>query len=204
MAHRRRRRPCRDARISGPQDPLLHRAPLVPQSGYVAPSHLLVAAAQLGIRSHSRSHRGRHRRVDIRQSDWSGAAIVGAAAGYFGGGILWAVLGVVGGDVLEVDFDLSDDKGKVHQSMLWVINRDWNFELYDIETITLTHQRSRPILLQFSGTHTTHISFADGNLMRIGRFPTEQEALDVGAAVSDFVGVQLDRAPEDRPRRGRR
>ena len=138
------------------------------------------------------------------QSDPLGAAIIGAAAGYFGGGILWAILGVVGGDVLEVDFDLSEDIGKVHQSILWMVNRHWNFELYDIETITLTHQRSRPMLLQFSGTHTANIAFADGNLMRIGRFPTEQEALDVGVAVSEFVGVQLERAADDRPRRGRR
>ncbi len=138
------------------------------------------------------------------QSDWTGAAIIGAAAGYFGGGILWAILGVIGGDVLEVDFDLSDDVGNVHQSILWLVNRDWSFDLYDIETITMAHTRSRPLLLQFSGTHTANIAFADGTRMRIGRFPTEQEALDVGQAVSDFVGVQLERPPVDSPRRGRR
>ena len=134
-----------------------------------------------------------------------GAAILGAAAGYFGGGILWAILGVIGGDVLEVDFDLSDDIARVHQSMLWVVKRDWTFDLYDVETITMTQQRSRPLLLQFSGSHSTHIAFADGNLMRIGRFPTHQEALDVGNAVSDFIGVQLEQPDEDaRRRRGRR
>ena len=204
MAHRRRRRPAETPESAAPktrssivrlsfpnQDTLRLRTFWSPLPNWAYGAIPAAIAAVIAV-------------LTFGQSDWSGAAIVGAAAGYFGGGILWAVLGVVGGDVLEVDFDLSDDKGKVHQSMLWVINRDWNFELYDIETITLTHQRSRPILLQFSGTHTTHISFADGNLMRIGRFPTEQEALDVGAAVSDFVGVQLDRAPEDRPRRGRR
>ena len=138
-------------------------------------------------------------------SDPLGAAVVGAAAGYLGGGILWAILGVVGGDVLEVDFDLEDDVGRVHQSMLWVVNREWSFELYDIETITMKQQRSRPLLLQFSGSHSAHIAFADGRLMRIGRFPTHQEALDVGTAVSDFVGVQLTQPDEDESRRrGRR
>lgn len=136
-------------------------------------------------------------------SDPWGAAMIGAAAGYFGGGILWAILGVVGGDVLEVDFDLSDDMARVHQSMLWVVNRDWSFELYDVETITMKQQRARPILLQFSGSHSAHIQFADGNLMRIGRFPTEAEALDVGVAVSDFIGVQLEQPDAKRNRRGR-
>ncbi|MYJ92428.1 MAG: hypothetical protein F4038_05205 [Chloroflexi bacterium] len=138
-------------------------------------------------------------------SDPLGAAIIGAAAGYFGGGILWAILGVIGGDVLEVDFDLEEDIARVHQSMLWVVNREWSFELYDVETITMTQQRSRPLLLQFSGSHSAHISFADGQMMRIGRFPTHQEALDVGNAVSDFIGVKLEQPDEERNRRrGRR
>ena len=137
-------------------------------------------------------------------SDPIGVIMIGAAAGYFGGGILWAILGVVGGDVLEVDFDLSEDMARVHQSMLWVVNRDWSFELYDVETITMKEQRARPLLLQFSGSHSAHIAFADGNLMRIGRFPTEAEALDVGNAVSDFIGVQLERPDAENRRRGRR
>ena len=134
-------------------------------------------------------------------SDPLGAAIIGAAAGYFGGGILWAILGVIGGDVLEVDFDLQDDLARVRQSILWVVNRQWNFDLYDVETITMTQQRSRPLLLQFSGSHSAHIAFADGQMMRIGRFPTHQEALDVGTAVSDFIGVQLEQPDEDNKRR---
>ncbi len=141
--------------------------------------------------------------VGFGGSDPLGAAIIGAAAGYFGGGILWAILGVVGGDVLEIDFDLQDDTARVRQSVLWVVNRQWSFDLYDVETITMTHQRSRPLLLQFSGSHSAHIAFADGQLMRIGRFPTEQEALDIGTAVSDFIGVQLDRPEANRSRRGR-
>ena len=134
-------------------------------------------------------------------SDPLGAAVIGAAAGYFGGGILWAVLGVIGGDVLEVDFDLQDDTAGVRQSMLWVVNRQWSFDLYDVEIITMKQQRARPLLLQFSGAHSVHISFADGQLMRIGRFPTHQEALDIGTAVSDFIGVQLEQPDEDGNRR---
>ncbi len=137
-------------------------------------------------------------------SDPLGAAIIGAAAGYFGGGILWAILGVIGGDVLEVDFDLQDDVARVRQSMLWIVNREWSAELYDVETIALGHQPARLLLLQFSGTHTTHIRFADGQQLRIGRFSTEPEAIEVGTAVSDFIGVQLERPPADGKRRGRR
>lgn len=129
--------------------------------------------------------------------DWLGAAVIGLAAGYFGGGILWAILGVVGGDVLEIDFDLSDDIARVHQSVLWVINRDWDFDLYDVESITMSEKRARPLLLQFGGSHSAHITFADGRQLRIGRFPTHQEALDLGRNVSEFIGVQLEQPDED-------
>ncbi len=132
-----------------------------------------------------------------------GVAIIGLAAGYFGGGILWAILGVVGGDVLEIDFDLSDDMARVRQSILWVINRNWMFDLYEIEAITMTEKRARPLLLQFGGSHSAHIAFAEGDTMRIGRFPTHQEALDLGRAVSDFVGVELEQPQDEGSRRGR-
>ncbi len=129
--------------------------------------------------------------------DWLGAAVIGLAAGYFGGGIIWAILGVVGGDVLEIDFDLSDDIARVHQSILWAFNRDWDFDLYDVETVTMTEKRARPMLLQFGGSHSAHLAFSDGRQMRIGRFPTHQEALDLGSAVADFIGVQLERSERD-------
>ncbi|MXX31761.1 MAG: hypothetical protein F4Z51_05900 [Chloroflexi bacterium] len=135
--------------------------------------------------------------------DWLGAAVIGLAAGYFGGGILWAILGVVGGDVLEIDFNLSDDIARVHQSILWVVNRDWEFDLYDVESVTMSEKRARPLMLQFGGSHSAHLAFADGRTMRIGRFPTHQEALDLARAVSDFVGVELERPEEDKRRRER-
>ena len=47
------------------------------------------------------------------------ALIVGGGIGYFGGGLTWAILGVVGADVLEIEFDLADDSGRVRQSLLW-------------------------------------------------------------------------------------
>ncbi len=133
-----------------------------------------------------------------------GAAIIGLVAGYFGGGVLWAILGVVGGDVLEIDFDLSDDIARVRQSILWLIRRQWDFDLYDVEAITMTERRTRPLLLQFGGSHSAHLAFADGNRMRIARFPTHQETLDLARAVSDFIGVELQRDQADDGRRGRR
>ena len=134
-------------------------------------------------------------------SDATGAAIIGAAAGYFGGGILWAVLGVIGGDVLELDFDLQDDIARMRRSILWVPAPDVQFELYDVETISLTQQKSRPLLLQFSGSHSVYLALADGGEIRIGKVPTEAEALEVGGAVSDFIGVELQRPADDSRRR---
>lgn len=135
-------------------------------------------------------------------ADPTGAAIIGAAAGYFGGGLLWAVLGVLGGDMLEIDFDLQDDIARVRRSVLWIPAPDMHFELYDVETITLRQQRSRPLLLQFSGSHSVYLVLAEGGDLRIGRVPTETEALEVGSAVSEFIGVELEQPVDER--RGRR
>ncbi len=137
-------------------------------------------------------------------SDPVGAMVIGAAGGYFGGGILWAVIGVIGGDVLEIDFNLQDDSAYVHQSLLWTFSRNWQVELYDVETVTMTQQRSRPFLLQFSGSHSAYVSLADGREIRIGRFPTEQEAVDVATTVSDFIGVELEWAESSGRRRDSR
>ncbi len=120
-----------------------------------------------------------------------GAMIVGLAVGYFGGGILWAVLGVVGGDVLELDFDLQGDLARVRKSLLWVSAPDASIELYDIETVTIQRQPPRFLLLRFSSTFTVHLVFADGGTLRIGRVTTEAEALEIGTTVSDFIGIEL-------------
>ena len=68
--------------------------------------------------------------------------LLGGAVGYFGGGIVWAILGAMGGDVLHIEFDLKDDRARVHQSMLWVYERDWDFELDTVEAA----QHLRPTL----------------------------------------------------------
>ena len=140
----------------------------------------------------------------IGGADPAGAAVIGAVAGYFGGGIIWAILGVVGGDVLEVDFDLADDIAQVRQSLVWAINRSWSFELYEVETVQLTQKRARPLLLQLNGSHSAHLALADGQTLRIGRFPTEQEAVDLANAVSEFIGVEIERPDDGRSRRAQR
>ncbi len=192
MSQRRRRRPARSddqqpktrssiAKLSFPDSDTLHlRTFWSPLPNWTYGAIPGVAGAIIAV-------------LLMGTNDLIGALLLGAAAGYFGGGILWAILGVVGGDVLEIDFDLNADVGRVHQSMLWVINRDWSFELYDVETVLITRQRSRPILLQFSGSYSNYLNFADGAQLRIGRFPTERESLDVADAVSNFIGVQLER-----------
>ena len=49
----------------------------------------------------------------------------------------------MGGDVLHVEFDLKDDRARVHQSMLWVYERDWDFELDTVERVNIS-VRARP------------------------------------------------------------
>ena len=130
---------------------------------------------------------------------WSGGdtftgLIIGGGVGYFGGGIAWAILGAVGGDVLEIDFDLSGDVGRVQQALLWSYRRQWQFELYDLEGIEIRERRGRAILLQFGSVHTAHLQFADAAEipdLRVARVHTDREIAAIGNAISDFLGVPL-------------
>ena len=118
--------------------------------------------------------------------------LIGAAIGYFGGGILWALLGAVGGDVLVVEFDLKDDRARVHQSMLWLYQRDWEFELDAVEQLKVRVRRARPILLLFTSSFTNVIELEGGSQLSIGRFPTDGEALSAAREVAEFLGCRLD------------
>ena len=124
--------------------------------------------------------------------------LIGGALGYFGGGILWAVLGAVGGDVQQIEFDLKDDRARVHQSMLWLYQRDWEFELETVERLRIRVRRARPILLVFTSTFTNVLEFEDGERLAVGRLPTDGEALSVANELSEFLGCGLDRTELDR------
>ncbi len=124
--------------------------------------------------------------------------LLGGAVGYFGGGIIWAVLGAMGGDVLHVEFDLKDDRARVHQSMLWVYERDWDFELDTVERVNISVRRARPILLNFTSTFTNVLELEGGTRLKIGRFPTDREALSVAVELSEFLGCELDRTELDK------
>ncbi len=118
--------------------------------------------------------------------------LLGAAIGYFGGGILWALLGAVGGDALVVEFDLKDDRARVHQSMLWLYQRDWEFELDEVEQLKINVRRSRPLLLMFTSSFTNVLELNRGGRLAIGRFPTDGEALSAAEEIADFLGCSLD------------
>ena len=118
--------------------------------------------------------------------------LIGAAIGYFGGGILWALLGAVGGDVLVVEFDLKDDRARVHQSMLWLYQRDWEFELDAVDQLKVRVRRARPILLLFTSSFTNVIELEGGSQLSIGRFPTDGEALSAAREIAEFLGCRLD------------
>lgn len=118
--------------------------------------------------------------------------LIGAAIGYFAGGILWALLGAVGGDVLQIEFDLKDDRARVHQSMLWLYQRDWEFELDSVEQLRINVRRARPILLLFTSSFTNVLELDGGSRLSIGRFPTDGEALSAAEEIADFLGCSLD------------
>ncbi len=118
--------------------------------------------------------------------------LIGAAIGYFGGGILWAILGAVGGDVLVVEFDLKDDRARVHQSMLWLYQRDWEFELDTVERLTIRVRRARPILLLFNSSFTNVLELEGGGRLSLGRLPTDGEAISAADEISEFLGCPLD------------
>lgn len=121
------------------------------------------------------------------------AAIIAGAIGYFAGGIAWALLGAVGGDLLEIEFDLAEDVGRVRQSMLWAYRREWQFELYDVREIIVNERRGRALLLQFGSTFTAQLLFQNEDTLRFGRFHTEREVDAVSDSVGDFLGVPLRR-----------
>lgn len=124
--------------------------------------------------------------------------LLGAAIGYFGGGILWALLGAVGGDALVVEFDLKDDRGRVHQSMLWLYQRNWQFELEEVEQLRIRVRRARPLLLMFTSSFTNVLELDGGGKLSVGRFPTEGEALSAAEEIADFLGCSLDRSELER------
>ena len=124
--------------------------------------------------------------------------LLGAAIGYFGGGILWALLGAVGGDALVIEFDLKDDRGRVHQSMLWLYQRNWQFELEEVDQLRIRVRRARPLLLMFTGSFTNVLELEGGRTLSVGRFPTENEAVSVADELSDFLGCPLDRSELER------
>ena len=128
---------------------------------------------------------------------WDGAPltalIIGGGVGYFGGGLIWAILGVVGADSLAIDFNLAEDRGRVRQSLLWAYSRNWEFDLYDLEGIELRERRGRAILLQFGSQHTAHFQFANDSELRFARVHTEREIDAIGQSAADFLGVPLHR-----------
>lgn len=125
-------------------------------------------------------------------------ALIGGAVGYFGGGVIWAVLGAVGGDLLLIEFDLKDDRARVHQSMLWLYQREFEVDIDAINQISIHVRRARPILLLFTSSFTAVLKLEGGEQLSIGRFPTEGEVLTLANEVSDFLGCDLDRTALER------
>jgi len=118
-----------------------------------------------------------------------GFAVIGA---YAGGAILWAVLGAMGGDRLEVLFDGDSETATVTQRLLWRWGRTWQFDLDDVERVYVWKKRS---LLSFrlNDTHHAAIGFYDRPPLALGTYHTDQEVMAAALPVGSFVGVPVRR-----------
>ena len=119
---------------------------------------------------------------------------IAAVAGYFVGALFWAIAGVAGGDVLEARFDLNSNDATIHQRLLWTWQRDWTFDLDEAEALHLVVHRGR-FLFRMTTAHSLLLAFDERAPLRLGRYPTEDEARTVGATVADFLGVPIRDGP---------
>ncbi|PZC47707.1 MAG: hypothetical protein DK306_001043 [Chloroflexi bacterium] len=128
----------------------------------------------------------------------AGFAILGA---YLGGAIIWAVLGAVGGDRLEVLFDGATETAQVEQRLLWIWGRHWEFEMDDVERIYVWNKRGR-FIFRLNETHFAAIGFYNRPPLGIGTYHTDQEVMAAALPLGTFVGVPV-RRNERPPARGR-
>ena len=126
-----------------------------------------------------------------------GFAVIGS---YVAGAILWAVLGAVGGDRLEIVFDGETETATVNQRILWRWGRTWTFELDDVERVYVWSKRGR-LIFRLNETFFSAIGFYDRPPLPIGTYHTDTEVMAASMPIASFVGVPV-RRNEKPPERG--
>lgn len=136
-------------------------------------------------------------------SDIQTVALFAAVVGYFAGAIGWAIVGVAGGDRLEVSFNRREDIGHVEQSLFWIWRRSWTFELDEISRLHVWAKRGR-FLFKLSRTEIVDLTFANDDesanlgLLNLGRYPTEIEGMEVGTELKNFLDIPISRNPPEK------
>ncbi|MEE9276888.1 MAG: hypothetical protein V3V06_00580 [Dehalococcoidia bacterium] len=128
--------------------------------------------------------------VAIQDGDAGGGAALGALGGYAAGAVLWAVGGAMGGDKLEVTFDLQSDEAHVFQSLFWAWRREWSFSLDDADSVEIRERRGR-LFLKFSATYSIALRRYEQEALRLGKYPTEGEAVEVAKPLATFLDIPL-------------
>ncbi len=126
-------------------------------------------------------------------SELTSIASIAFIVGYFVGAIVWAVLGAMGGDLLEVTFDLEEDEGYVHQSLVWTWQRDWSFDLDAIERVHVWDQRGR-FLLKLNVVYWMAVTLEDDKPLRLGKYPSEGEVMKLAKQLAAFIDVPIRRS----------
>lgn len=111
---------------------------------------------------------------------------------YVAGAIIWAVLGAVGGDRLEILFDGETETATVDQRILWRWGRTWTFELDDVERVYVWSKRGR-LIFRLNETFYSAIGFYDRPPLSISTFHTDGEVMAASMPIASFVGVPLRR-----------
>jgi hypothetical protein len=107
-----------------------------------------------------------------------GAFAIGFGAGYFGGAIAWAVVGAFGGDVLRVRFDLANETAHVHQSLFWVVQRDWSFSLEESASLHIWAKKGFG-MQRLAPTHVVALSRFNQPALQLGMYPSRIEADEI-------------------------
>ncbi len=124
----------------------------------------------------------------------------GFTVGYFIGSLGWVILGVIGGDVLLVNFNLKTDTARVHQKLLWILKRNWSFNLEESDSIHVWARKG--ILFQrLAPTYHVALSRFDAPTLHLGKYPTLKEAEAIAHPLLRLLDVPIEEGPPTPPER---
>ena len=125
-----------------------------------------------------------------RDSLFTMIAIAGSA-GYFGGSIVWAVLGAIGGDRQVLLLNLDTNRGQAQQSLLWRWKQAWAFDLDDVDRVYTWSSRGPS--LRLTQVHMVAITFHTRKPLSMGHYHTSGEAMAMASPLGSFLNVPIRR-----------